>query len=307
MRMKSRKLFPVLLMASLLVAVGQVYAGPDSKDLPPGLSTIDVQGFPIVYRDQGKGDPLVIFTPYPFGTGLWNDLVDRLSRSARVIVVEPPGIRSPAAMEGNYASGHFLVIYRRFVKALGFTTVNVMGVGEAGSLAVAFGHHYPENTGSVISINGFESVHWSEKFEVTLKYYNQTTEMGHTALLTGGSAKYQKKPPSREELDRVFFPLTNDEQVKAVEARFKAYAHDVQEGYVLAMLPNVNRPVLLIRGEGDDILQDSETYIQRTRGQIRKVPVRYETVPQAGHFAFLDQPDKVADLITKFLSDHPKP
>ncbi|MBI3610721.1 MAG: alpha/beta hydrolase [Nitrospirae bacterium] len=277
----------------------------DPKSLPPDLRSISVQNVPIVYSDQGSGDPLIVLTPYPFSARLWTELSSRLSASARVIVVEPPGIRAPASMKGDYSSLHLLYLYRDFVKGLGLTNVYLLGVGEAGGLAVAFGHHFPEITTAVVSINGFESVNWTPGFEGTLNYFKQSADGGLPMLLSSGSLKYREKQPSREEMERLMLPLQEEDQRNAVRDRFKAYANDVREGYVLAMLPNFNRHLLLLRAEDDHVLQEGEKLVQRTRGQIRQVPVEYQVISKSGHFAFLDQPEKVVELIRAFLARNP--
>jgi pimeloyl-ACP methyl ester carboxylesterase len=274
----------------------------DPKNLPPDLHSVSVQNIPIVYSDQGKGDPLIILPSYPFGPGFWTDMAARLGPSLRVIVVEPPGIRAPSSMGGDYSSQHLLYIYRDFIKALGLNTVHVMGEGEGGGLAVALGHHFPEMIGAVVSINGFESVNWSEGFGGMLNLFEKAGSGGFGMLLSSGSMKYREQAPSREAAEKWLVPIQEEDQKKAVHDRFKAFTSDVQESYILAMLPNFNRPFLLIRGDSDQLLPDNEKFAQRTRSQVRKVTVDYQVIPKAGHFAILDQPDKVADLIRAFIS-----
>lgn len=207
-------------------------------------------------------------------------------------------------MGGDFSSLHLLYIYRDFVKAMGLGTVHVMGEGEGGGLAVAFGHHFPEISGAVVSIDGFESVNWSEGFGGVLKLFEQSATGGFGMLLSSGSLKYGEQPPSREAMEKWLVPIQEEDQKKAIHDRFKAFASDVQESYILAMLPNFNRPFLLLRAENDQLLPDGDKYAQRTRSQIRKVTVDYQVIPKAGHFAFLDQPDKVAELVRTFLSNN---
>jgi abhydrolase domain-containing protein 6 len=291
------------LLAASIAASEPIPSGFNPEVLSPNLKWVSIQDIPIVYSDQGQGDPLVILSPYPFGTGLWTEFVNHLSTFSRVIVVEPPGLRAPSSMGGNFSSEHLLQTYRRFVKTLGLGKIHIMGVGESGALAVAFGHHFPENTTSVVSINGFETVTWSKRIEATLNYFDQSTEGGLSALLSVGSIKYRKHPPSPEEAEGLLVPLPEEQHRNAVHSRFQAYMDDVRFGYVLSMMPYVDRPLLLLRPEGDELLP--EEYIERTRTQIRKVRVRYHVISKAGHFAFLDQPEKVAELVRTFLSDYP--
>ena len=299
-------------IAGLLILVGAFPSAADPlrtafnpQELPPDLHSVVVQNVPIVYSDQGKGDPLIILPSYPFGTKFWAELAARLSTSVRVIVVEPPGIRAPSSMKGDFSSQHLLYLYRDFIKALGLSPVHLLGVGEGGGLAVALGHHFPELIGAVVSINGFESVNWTEGFGGTINMFKQSTAGGFNMLLSSGSLKYGERPPSREEMDKWLVPLQDEEQKKAVQDRFKAFSSDVQESYILAMLPNFNRHLLLLGAESDQLLPEGEKFVKRTRSQIRKAPVEYQMIPKAGHFAFLDQPEKTAELIRTFLSKNP--
>jgi pimeloyl-ACP methyl ester carboxylesterase len=312
MRITRVRSLAIMLIAGLLFLGSSFPTAADSlrtafnpKDLPPDLHSITVQNVPIVYSDQGKGDPLIILPSYPFGTKFWAELAGRLSTSVRIIVVEPPGIRAPSSMGGDFSSQHLLYIYRDFIKALGLNRVHLLGAGEGGGLAVALGHHFPELIGAVVSINGFESVNWSEGFGGTLNMFKQAASGGFGTLLSTGSLKYRERPPSREEMDKWLVPLQEEEQKKAVQDRFKAFTADVQESYIIAMLPNFNRHLLLLGSDSDQLLPEGEKFVKRTRSQIRQVPVDYQMIPKAGHFAFLDQPDKVAEQIRAFLSANP--
>lgn len=305
MKTLNRASLGTLVLAGFLIGAGQTAWGFNPETLPSGLHSVTVKEIPFVYTDQGKGEPLIILSPYPFSTNLWSDLAKQLSDSFRVIVVEPPGLRAPATMDGDFSSVRLLYIYRAFVKELGFNKVHLMGVGESGGMAVAFGHHFPENTAAVISINGFESVNWSEAFEATMNFFKQSTDGGPEMLMMSGSDMFRAKTPSPDKIRNLFVPMGNEDLKNAVRARYEAFSLDVQAGIILAMLPNFNRDLMLIRSEGDGLLFEGETYARRTRSQIRKVPVRYEVLSGVGHFAFLDQPDKVAGLVTKFLVAHP--
>jgi pimeloyl-ACP methyl ester carboxylesterase len=296
---------PVMIgiLSGLLMATGFVRTSPalaefNPASLSPGLKFQSVDGVPIVYSDQGDGDPLLILSPYPFSTAFWTEFAKKLEASFRVIVLEPPGLREPDSMRGDFSSEHLLKIYRQFVKDLKLHKVYILGVGESGAMAVAFGHHFPENTFSVISINGFESANWSKPFQQTYTYFEQSAGGEIANLLSIGTTKYRGKPPSGKQISDWVVPLPGEAHKKAVQSRFEAYSDDVRFGYILGMVPYVDRPLLVIRPKDDMLL--SEEFHDRTREYVRKVRVRYQQIADAGHFAFLDQPDKVAALIKTF-------
>jgi 3-oxoadipate enol-lactonase len=280
----------------------------DPGTLPPGLHWISVNGVPVIYKEAGHGEPVLILTPYPFSTELWTPLVNRLSSSSRVVVVEPVGLRNPASMRGDFSTEHLLQIHRGFVQALGLNKVHVLGVGESGALAVAFGHHFPQHTLTVVSVNGFESVTWTRQIGDMMKSFDKITVPGIKSLLTKTSVRHRIRPPQDLEVTRLLVLPAADQEDDAnrtnpVHRRSDAYTLDIKGGYIAAMLPSVDRPLLLIRSEGDDILPSR--YIDRTLNQIRRVRVREEAIGGAGHFAFLDQPDQVAQAILQFHALYP--
>ena len=297
----------VVALSTWLLSCAGMGSHFNPRDLPQGLQWTSVDGIPIIYRDEGQGDPILILTPYPFSTELWSTLAERMKGSARLIIVEPIGLRHPSSMGGDFSTEHLLQIHRQFIRAIGLEKVHVIGVGESGALAVAFGHHFPQYTTSVVSINGFESVTWTKKIGTMMDHFNQSSEAGLKALLSKSSIRYRTRRPTSQEINRLtVLPPVNTEKVDEghpVHLRFNAYSTDIKGGFIAAMMPSVHRPLLLLRSEGDELLP--EKYVDRTRKQIRRVRVRKETIPGAGHFAFLDQPEKVAELILEFHRLYP--
>ena len=301
-----RVLGKVFVVSLLLIACAAPRALFHPEELPAGLHWVKVHDIPIVYTDKGAGNPLLILSPYPMGTELWQEIAHRFSGYMRVIVVEPPGLREPDAMQGNFSSEHLLHTYREFVKALGIRKTYVLGVGETGGLAVAFGHHFPEYTAAVIDINGFEAITWSAETKEMLDLLYASSEEGITEkgimkLLKAGSKRYRQQPPSRDQMTRFMEPLKKKERQEAVRARMTDYIKDIKAGYITGMIDTIHYRLLMIRSEDDALL--SNKHVERARKRIPKA--RYRTVPNAGHYAFIDQPDQVAKLIEEFIKDFP--
>lgn len=275
------------------------------EDLSPELHWVRVENIPVVYTDQGEGAPLIILSPYPLGTFLWTELSMRLGTSMRVIVVEPPGLREPNSMNGDLSSEHLLQIYRQFKNKIGLGMVHVMGIGETGGLAVSFGHHFPQETISVISLNGFQAITWSTEIEKMIEYFNNPAEEGLKKLLSVGSIRYSERSPASVEMDRLLSLLGNRDQRELVHARFKAYTEDIKGGIIFTQLPNFNLPLLLLKSGKDSLLP--ERYIMESRRLIIRGEIQYQTIPEAGHMAFLDQPEILAETVRNFIQAHPIP
>src|SRR3972149_8801826 len=270
--------------------------------LPPNQKWIMIDNVPVVYTDGGHGNTILILSTYPLRTESWNGLTSLLSRDFRVIVAEPPWLIEPGAMEGDFSSEHILQIYRSFIRKLGIKEAHVMGVGEGGGLAVAFGHHFPEHIKTAISINGFEGVTWSGESKAMLDLIYSTEKDGIMKMLKTSSLRYQQEMPSGEDMKQPLRMPDKKKQVKAVQNRQDDFKQDITSLYITAMIEYIHFPVMIIRSKKDSILP--EKYTEWSHNRIRGV--RYELLANPGHFAFLDQPEKTAELIREFIQKaHP--
>ncbi len=298
--LKTNKLIPILLILFLAVSCATPGTLFRPENLTEHMRWVMVKNTPIVYTDQGHGEPLLILSSFPLHAESWGDLANRLSASFRVIVIEPPWLMEPRSMKGDFSSEHLLQIYREFVRTVGIEKTHVMGVGEGGGLAIAFGHHFPEHIRTAISINGFEGVSWSDKSQDMIDLFYQPAEKGMVDLMKMASLRYQRQLFSNEQIKYMLELLREKERLKAVHARKSDLIQDVKSLYILAMIEYINFPTLMIRSDSDSILP--EKYTEWARSRIHEV--QYHTLQDAGHFAFLDQPEKVAEVVRNFLLQH---
>src|SRR4030067_2131074 len=214
------------------------------EDLHSPLRWMMIDNSPIVYTIQGEGEPLVILSSFPLRADSWREFVTLLTPSFRVIVVEPPWLWEPRAMGDDFSSEQLLQVYRKFVKRLGIERMHVLGAGEGGGLAVAFGHHFPEHIRTVVSINGFEGVTWSGDTQKMLERFYSSTEEGIKELLKASSPRYQQQGPSSEEVRYLFEPLQEKERLQAVQARMTDLSPDLKALYITGMIEDIAFPVL---------------------------------------------------------------
>lgn len=114
------------------------------------------------------------------------------------------------------------------------------------------------------------------------------------------SLRYNQEIPSGEDMKQILRMPEKKEQVKAVHNRQDDFKHDITSLYITAMIEYIHFPVMIIRSEKDSILP--EKYTEWSHNRI--LGVRHELLPNAGHFAFLDQPEKTAELIREFIRNN---
>ncbi len=296
--MRYLKMGIILLMVTSCASPKAVFR---PEDLHTPLRWVMIDHIPMVYAIQGEGEPLVILSSFPLRADSWREFVTLLSPSFRVIVIETPWLWEPHAMGGDFSSEHLLQVYRKFVEKLGIEKMHVLGVGEGGGLAVAFGHHFPEHIRTAVSINGFEGVTWSGDTQKMLGRFYSSTEEGIKEFLKASSLRYQQQGPSSEEIRYLFGPLQEKERLQAVNARMTDFSQDIKSLYITAMIEYIDFPVLIIRSDQDTVLP--ERYAAYARNRISQA--EYQTVQTAGHFAFMDQPEKTAEMVRNFLLRYP--
>jgi len=269
----------------------------DPAVLSSSQKFIMVNNVPVVYTDAGHGEAILILSTYPLRTESWSGLTSLLSKNFRIIVVEPPWLMEPDAMNGDFSSEHILQIYRSFIRQIGIKKTHVLGVGEGGGLAVAFGHHFPEHIIAAISINGFEGVTWSEESKSMLDLIYSTEEDGIMKMLKTSSLRYQQEIPSGPDMKPIVKAPRNKQLINAILKRRDDFKQDIRSLYITSMIEYIDFPVMIIRSDKDTVLP--ERYTEWSQNRI--LSVRYELLPNAGHFAFLDQPENTAELIREFI------
>ena len=290
------KIFIIVFVLTSCTTAPQKLFNPQA--LPKHLKWVMVDNIPVVYTEQGEGDNVLILTTYPLGVEAWGELAGLLSKSFRVIVVEPPYLSDPIAYGEDKSSEHLLQIYRSFVRKLGLKEVHVVGAGEGGGLAVAFGHHFPEHIKTAISINGFEGVTWSDKTREMLDaiYFPEQDKVSN--LLEAGTLRYKQDLVYRERIKDTIELFRQKEQIKALQNRKADLIQDINSLYIPAMIEYIDFPVLMIRSNQDVILP--ENYAEYAHSRIHGV--KYQSLQNAGHFAFLDKPQETAEMIKAFLT-----
>jgi len=301
-----RILVSILIVSTLIACSKPVVKIFNPEALPPDKKWIDIDGVPMVYKDQGEGLPLVIFSSFPLSIDSWDGFIQFLVPYFRVIVVEPPWLVEPSSLDGDFSTEHMLQLYRKFVRRLGLGKVHALGIGEGGAIAISFGHHFPEHILTAISINGFEGVSWSIKGgaitarDLIDRFYNPSRK-GIIKLLQDGSIRYRQDSSFRDRITPTLHIGDNETLVDAIHKRKIAWTQDIKSLFVLAMIEYIHFPVLMIRSEYEPFV--AEEYVNWARKRMKGE--EFYILNGAGHFAIFDKPRKVAETVRDFIDRHP--
>ncbi|MBW3538482.1 alpha/beta hydrolase [Candidatus Parcubacteria bacterium] len=246
-----------------------------------------VNNLAINYFDEGRGPAVVLLHGWGQTLGTFDLLAAELHRHYRVIRLDLPGFggsQRPAAVWGvqQYAE-----LVRDFLAKLEIRPLALVGHSFGGRLAikgVGQGLLRPERL-VLMGSAGVAQFHTlrNQLFRMAAKLGKAVTSLPYVSILRG---------PLRRRLYRAA-GSTDYLSAGAMSNIFLKVIHeDLQDD-----AGRINVPTLLIWGEND-----VDTPIKEARlfaGQIKGS--RLEVLPEANHFVYLDQPDRVAGLVGEFL------
>jgi pimeloyl-ACP methyl ester carboxylesterase len=114
----------------------------------------DVGNFPIHFYCAGRrGTPIVLIHGIGNSAEVWSSLILRLSKEYLVYAPDMPGFgKTPVAAEGCNIATHVLYL-RRFLDALGYPQVTLVGNSLGGWIATRFAIDYPERVNHLYLLN----------------------------------------------------------------------------------------------------------------------------------------------------------
>ncbi len=114
----------------------------------------DVGNFPIHFYCAGRrGTPIVLIHGIGNSAEVWSSVILRLRKEYLVYALDLPGFgKTPAAPEGYNIATHVLYV-KRFIDALGYPQVTLVGNSLGGWIATRFAVAYPERVDRLYLLN----------------------------------------------------------------------------------------------------------------------------------------------------------
>ena len=238
------------------------------------------------WLERGEGEPVVLLHGLMGHMDHWDETLDALGATARVLAPELP-LFDPSFPDLSLASlaGHVC----RFLDALEIERAVVGGNSLGGHVAIELALAHPER------VNGL--------------------------VLTGSSGLFERgftrgvphRPTTafvREKMEEIFYDgaLVTDEWVESVRQtvttrtsaiRVLKVARAARARNVEALLPTIAVPTLLVWGKDDRITPPD------VAARFHRLMPRAELVfiPNCGHAPMLEQPDAFNTIVESWLSD----
>ncbi|MAD96527.1 MAG: alpha/beta hydrolase [Flavobacteriaceae bacterium] len=152
----------VLLFVILLLAIGiynGVYQDISLEELKTDYTNehskfIDVDGFLVHYREEGKGFPIVLIHGTASSLHTWDDWTRELTSKYRVIRMDLPafGLTGPNKT-GDYTIQSYVHFLNRFVQEVKLDSFHLAGSSLGGNIAWNFTANHPDKVEKLILVD----------------------------------------------------------------------------------------------------------------------------------------------------------
>jgi pimeloyl-ACP methyl ester carboxylesterase len=238
----------------------------------------------------GAGRPCLVLHGIEGHEG-WLTFHQALAENATVYAPSHPGFGHTPAPDWLTSVQHQAVFYNWFLQTAQLEGVELVGSGVGGWIAAQMAVMCSSRLHSLTLIDpaGVRPEH-DEIFDVFVARWREVIERGFVDAET--SPEYQRiygSAPIQE-----YGGIREAGRTMSMRMCFKPYMYDAA---LPGMLPKIDVPTLVVHGRDDRIIPlECATLYQRAIQHAR-----LHVLDNCGHFAHLDQPQEVANIVSEFI------
>jgi pimeloyl-ACP methyl ester carboxylesterase len=279
------------------------------------LKFIDLHGERIAYREAGDPDApeaLLLIHGMAGSSNTWREVMPKLAKRYRVVAPDLLGHGESAKPRTDYSLGAFAVGLRDLLDELGIASATVVGQSLGGGIAMQFLYQHPDYCRRMVLIS---SGGLGQDVGLVLRLLSapgaelvlpiiapQPVLRAGDAVRSWLSSRGLRSPRGAE-----MWSAYSSFADPATRSAFHRTLRSVVDyrGQAVSALNRLQMrsemPTLAIWGEDDAIIPVDHAYAAL---EVRP-DCRLEVLPGIGHFAHVEAPDLVFDLIDEFISQTP--
>ncbi|HEU5110276.1 MAG TPA: alpha/beta fold hydrolase, partial [Micromonosporaceae bacterium] len=237
----------------------------------------------------GSGPALLLMHPFNIGAGVFAAQFAGLAERYRVLCVHHPGAGRTTAADDITLPG-IARLFRGVLSELGETgPVHVGGASFGGLIALTYALEFPADTASLVLVGS--SYRIGNRVGEINRLEVVAAEDFDAVVARSGSSRLRDRQPSLMRL------LLRSETMDA-HTGLRYLDVFAARPDLAARLSSVAVPTLVVHGRHDTVVPRKAAHL--LHGTIPDV--RYEELPDAGHFPTVSHPDEVNGLIVDFLT-----
>jgi pimeloyl-ACP methyl ester carboxylesterase len=246
-------------------------------------------GAEIAFEERGSRLPALVFVHgWQADRTVWQSIAEALPSDLHAVAVDLRGSGESRGAPGPYNLERFARDLRELIDALGLDRVVVVGHSMGATVALRLAVDAPHSVRGLVLISPVPASGggYSPKGEAYLR-----ATVGDPPALRNWLARTFAAEPSGEVLDRLCASALKTANDVALES-FESWGYaDFAEA-----TRRITVPALVIAPERDV----PEVHEQKVAALLPDA--RYVVLPEAAHYAILEKPHEIAQLIGKFLS-----
>lgn len=262
-------------------------------------TTVEVNGFPCRVWTKGSG-PKLGFLAGLGGLPRWVPFLDELAKSRTVIAPSLPGY--PGGAQGHTVLDthlDWLLAVRQLIDKTGLAGADLAGASVGAAFAAEMAAIFPGHVRKLALIAPFGLF---DEAEPAADPWAQRRD-SVAGLMCADPKKWEALVAPPDGANSIEWPI---EMTRAAEAAARAF-WPLGNTKLEKRLPLIEAPTLVLWGEADQVQPPSyaRKFAQGINGGINGGiggSTRIQTIRNAGHLAYLDQPEAVAKAVLGHLN-----
>ncbi|MCV7419558.1 alpha/beta fold hydrolase [Mycobacterium yunnanensis] len=272
------------------------------------VNFLDLHGERVAYRDEGSGEVLLLIHGMAGSSDAWRDLIPLLAKKYRVVAPDLLGHGQSVKPRGDYSLGAFAVSLRDLLDELGIAQATIVGHSLGGGVAMQFLYQHPDYCDRLILISsgGLGSdvglilrLLSAPGAELVLPVIAPPPVLKVGNKIGAWFTASGMRNPRASEIWRAYSSFS-DRPTRDAFLRTLRSVVDYR-GQAVSALNRLHiraeMPTLAIWGEDDRIIPVDHGHAAMTA----RPGARLEVLPGVGHFAHVEAPYEVAELIDDFM------
>jgi haloalkane dehalogenase len=269
------------------------------------LSTVEVDGLDIAYRESGAGLPVLLIHGWPTSSFLWRNVMPSIAAHRRVIAVDLPGFGdSSKPTDASYSFRMYERVLDGFLDALGVEQLGLCVHDLGGPIGLYWAS---QNSARIERLAICNTLVYPELSWAVKAFVLATLVPGVSRALTSqwGLAQALRlgvSDPSRlraDALDGTCRPFRTPAARKALLKAGRGL-HPSGLAAIAAWLPTLEVPVRVIYGAQDKILPDIAQTVARLCLDMPQTEVT--VFEDCGHFLQEERPEDLGELLAAFFA-----
>ena len=254
---------------------------------------ITIDGVRIAYSLSGEGPPVVLLHGWACNRHFWDEQVQSLSRTHRVLAPDFRGRGESGVPEDGYTLERLAGDVHAVMSALKMRPAAVVGHSMGGMVAQQLAINHPQDPSALALVATAAAD--PERQLISGRILAESAQDGYRPA-------FDRYLPGwfSQDADPEMKEWVRSQMMRTPERVALALVDDYKDLDFRGDLPKVRVPALVIGAASD-----ASTVPSRSEEIARLIPgARLVVISRAGHFVQLERPDEVTTALTEFLTEH---